>query len=94
MVDHGHDLVRYCVSGDRESDFRFLSQVQEQFDSRIRFKSFDFFYRFGDLDEALRYYERLRSLEPIHVEVPSRDLEIAAEFVWRVDLPVGSPDWH
>jgi galactarate dehydratase (D-threo-forming) len=88
VVDHGHDLVRYYISGDPELDFGFLSRVRERFGYQVGFKSFDFSYRFADLEEALRYYERLRPLDPIHVEAPSRDLEVAAQFVRRVDLPV------
>jgi len=88
VVDHGHDLVRYYISGNLENDFQFLSRVKERFGNRVRFKSFDFSHRFADADEALRYYERLRPLDPIHVEAPSRDLDVTAEFVGRVDLPV------
>jgi len=88
VIDHGHDLVRYYISGNLENDFQFLSQVKERFGAQVRFKSFDFSHRFDDADEALRYYERLRPLDPIHVEAPSRDLDITAEFVRRVDLPV------
>ena len=88
VVDHGHDLVRYYISGNLENDFQFLSQVKERLGERIHFKSFDFSHRFDDVDLALRYYERLRPLDPIHVEAPSRDLDITAEFVKRVDLPV------
>ena len=88
VVDHGHDLVRYYISGNLENDFQFLNQVKERLGDRIHFKSFDFSHRFDDADDALRYYERLRPLNPIHVEAPSRDLDITAEFVKRVDLPV------
>ena len=88
VIDHGHDLVRYYISGNLENDFQFLSQVKERFGERIGFKSFDFSHRFDDVDEALLYYQRLRPLDPIHVEAPSRDLDVTAEFVKRVDLPV------
>ena len=88
VVDHGHDLVRYYISGNLESDVQFLTRVRERFGDRIGFKSFDFSHRYDDVDEAMRCYEQLRPFGPIHVEAPSRDLDIAAEFVKRTDLPV------
>ncbi len=88
VVDHGHDLVRYYISRDLENDVRFATRTRERFGDRIGFKSFDFAHHFDDVDEALRYYEGLRPFDPIHVEGPSHDLEMAAEFVRRTDLPV------
>jgi L-alanine-DL-glutamate epimerase-like enolase superfamily enzyme len=88
VVDHGHDLVRFYISGDLEIDFGFLSATQERFGGAVRFKSFDFSQRFNDADEALKYYEGLRPLDPMIVEGPSNDLEVATEFVRRTDLPV------
>ncbi len=88
VVENGHDLVRYYLSGDLDNDVRFMREARVRFGEKIGFKSFDFSHRFNDVDEALRHYEALRPFDPIHVEGPSRDLEVAAEFVRRTDLPV------
>ena len=36
----------------------------------------------------MRYYDRLRPFDPIHVEAPSQDLDVCAAFTQRADLPV------
>ena len=88
VLDLGHDLVRYYVSGDMELDYRFLQAVRERFEGRVGFKSFDMASKFKEWETAMRYYDRLRPLEPIHVEGPSKNLDVCAEFTRRADLPV------
>ena len=88
LVDLGHHLFRYYVSGDSALDDRFLGQVEERFGEQVRLKSLDFSGRFRDWETALRYAEVIRPHAPFHFEQPSRDLRVCADFVKRVDLPV------
>lgn len=88
LVDLGHHLFRYYVSGDSALDDRFLSEVKSRFADQLRLKSLDFSGRFQDWETAIRYAEVIRPHAPFHFEQPSRDLRVCAEFVKRVDLPV------
>ena len=88
LVDHGHHLFRYYVSGDADLDDRFLNDMFARFGDRIRLKQLDFSGRFTDWQTALRYADVLRHHAPFHWEQPSRDLRVCAEFTKRVDLPV------
>ena len=88
LVDLGHHLFRYYVSGDNDLDNRFLSEMKSRFGDQIRLKQIDFSGRFRDWDVALRYAQSLRHHEPFHFEQPSRDLRTCAEFTKRMDLPV------
>lgn len=88
LVELGHHLFRYYVSGDSALDDRFLGEVKSRFGARVRLKSLDFSGRFRDWAEALRYAEALRHHEPYHFEQPSNDLRVCAQFTRRVDLPV------
>lgn len=88
LVDLGHHLFRYYVSGDSALDDRFLSDMKFRFGDRIRLKSLDFSGRFKDWETALRYADVIRHHEPFHFEQPSNNLRVCAEFTKRVDLPV------
>jgi muconate cycloisomerase len=88
LVDLGHHLFRYYVSGDAALDDRFLKEVKARFGEKIRLKSLDFSGRFRDWAEALRYAQALRHHDPFHFEQPANDLRICAQFTRRVDLPV------
>lgn len=91
LVDLGHHLFRFYVSGDAELDDRFLTEMTTRYGEALRLKSVDFSGRFSDWQEVLRYGDRLRHHEPYHFEQPSRDMRTSAEFTRRVDLPV---TWH
>ena len=91
LVDLGHHLFRYYVSGDVDLDDRFLTEMKSRHGDRIRLKSIDFSGRFRDWQEVLRYGDRLRHHDPYHFEQPTRDLRSSAQFTKRVDLPV---TWH
>ena len=88
LVDLGHHLFRYYVSGDSELDDQFLIQMQSRFGEQIRLKQIDFSGRFKDWETALHYADVLRHHEPYHFEQPSRDLQVCVEFTKRMDLPV------
>ena len=88
LVDLGHHLFRYYVSGDSRLDDRFLTEMKARFGEQIQLKSLDFSHRFRDWESAVRYANVLRHHEPYHFEGPSRSLRVNAEFVKRVDLPV------
>lgn len=88
LVDLGHHLYRFYVSGDCALDDRFLGEVKSRFGDQLRLKSIDFSGRFKDWVEALHYGEALRHHAPYHFEQPSYDLKICAQFTRRVDLPV------
>ena len=88
IVDLGHHLFRYYVSGDSRVDDRFLTEMKSRFGDRIRLKSIDMSLRFDAWDTALRYAEVLRHHDPIHFEHPSRSMRVNAEFTRRWDLPV------
>lgn len=91
LVDLGHHLFRFYVSGDAELDDRFLTEMFARHGDKLKLKSVDFSGRFRDWQEVLRYGNRLRHHEPFHFEQPSRDMRVSAEFTRRVDLPV---TWH
>ena len=103
LVDLGHHLFRYYVSGDPDLDDDFLTRVEDRFGDEVRLKSIDFSGRFSDWQEALRYADRLRHHDPYHFEQPSgspyndlfakrqepqNNMRVSAEFTKRVDLPV------
>ena len=88
LVDLGHHLFRYYVSGESELDDRFLSEMKVRFGAAIRLKSLDFSGRFQDWETALRYADAIRHHDPFHFEQPSRDLRVCAQFTRRVNLPV------
>lgn len=88
LVDLGHHLFRYYVSGDSGLDDRFLTGVKARFGEQIRLKSLDFSGRFREWEAALRYAQTLRHHNPFHFEQPSTDLRVCAQFTRRVDLPV------
>ena len=88
LVDLGHHLFRYYVSGDSALDVRFLNEMMARFGDRIRLKQIDFSGRFHDWEIALRYADALRHFNPYHFEQPSRDLRVCAEFTRRMDLHV------
>ena len=91
LVDMGHHLFRYYVSGDSALDDRFLMEMKARYGEKIKLKSLDFSGRFTDWETAIRYAEVLRHHNPYHFEQPSRDMRVSAEFVKRVDLHVS---WH
>jgi muconate cycloisomerase len=91
LVDLGHHLFRFYVSGDVDLDNRYLTEMKSRHGDQIRLKSIDFSGRFKDWQEVLRYGNTLRHHEPYHFEQPSRDMRVSAEFTKRVDLPV---TWH
>ena len=88
LVDLGHHLFRYYVSGDSAMDDRFLTEMKARFGDQIRLKQLDFSGRFNDWETALRYADALRHHTPYHFEQPSRNLRVCAEFTKRMDLPV------
>jgi muconate cycloisomerase len=88
LVDLGHHLFRYYVSGESGLDDRFLTGAKARFDDRVRLKSIDFSGRFRDWETALRYADALRHHDPYHFEQPSTRLRQNAEFTRRMDLPV------
>ena len=91
LVELGHHLFRYYVSGDSALDDRFLTEVKARFGDQIKLKSLDFSGRFTDWETVVRYAEVIRHHDPYHFEQPSRNMRVSAEFVRRVDLPV---TWH
>ena len=91
LVDLGHHLFRYYISGDAALDDRFLTDMKTRFGDTMRLKSIDLSGRFNDWEQAVRYAEVLRHHNPYHFEQPSRDMRVSAEFVKRVDLHVS---WH
>jgi muconate cycloisomerase len=88
LVDLGHPLFRYYVSGDAALDDRFLTEMAARYGDRLKLKSIDFSGRFTDWEPAVRYAEVLRHHNPYHFEQPSGSLRQSAEFVKRVDLHV------
>ncbi len=88
LVDLGHHLFRYYISGDSALDDRFLTEMKSRFGERIKLKQIDFSGRFRDWETALRYADVLRHHAPYHFEQPSRDLQACAEFTRRMDVPV------
>jgi len=89
LVDHGHHLIRFYISGDNvELDNRFLTTVFDKFGDKVKLKQIDFSGRFTDWRAALEYAQALRHHNPYHFEQPSRDLRVCAEFTKRMDLPV------
>ena len=88
LVDHGHHLFRYYVSGDSALDDKFLTEMKARLGDKIKLKSLDFSGRFNDWDSAIRYAEVIRHHSPYHFEQPSRNLRVCADFTRRVDLPV------
>jgi L-alanine-DL-glutamate epimerase-like enolase superfamily enzyme len=88
LIDHGHHLFRFYVSGDAEFDNDFLTDMFARYGDKIRLKQIDFSGRFSDWQTALRYADVLRHHNPFHFEQPSRDLRVCAEFTKRMDLPV------
>lgn len=88
LVDLGHHLFRYYVSGDSALDDRFLTEMKSRYGDQIKLKSLDFSGRFRDWETALRYADALRHHAPYHFEQPSTTLRVSAEFTKRVDLPV------
>lgn len=88
LVDLGHHLFRYYVSGDSQLDDLFLTQMKQRLGDAIKLKSLDFSQRFKEWEAAVRYAQDLRHHAPYHFEGPSHDLRVCAEFTKRVDLPV------
>ncbi len=89
LVDHGHHLIRFYISGDdAELDNRFLTTVFDRFGDKVKLKQIDFSGRFNDWRAALEYAQALRHHNPYHFEQPSRNLRVCAEFTKRMDLPV------
>ena len=88
LVDLGHHLFRYYVSGDSGLDDRFLSDMKSRFGKGIRLKSLDFSGRFTEWETVVRYADVIRHHDPFHFEQPSRSMRVCAEFTKRVDLPV------
>ena len=88
LIDLGHHLFRYYVSGDSALDDRFLTEMKFRFGEQIKLKQIDFSGRFSDWETAHRYADVLRHHAPYHFEQPSRDLQVSAEFTKRMDLPV------
>ena len=88
LIDLGHHLFRYYISGDSALDDRFLTEMKSRFGERIKLKQLDCSGRFNDWETALRYADVLRHHAPYHFEQPSRDLQVCAEFTKRMDLPV------
>ena len=62
LVDLGHHLFRYYVSGDSALDNRFLTEMKSRFFDRIRLKSLDFSGRFTDWETVVRYADAIRHL--------------------------------
>ena len=88
LVDHGHHLFRYYISGDTALDDRFLTEMKARYGDKIRLKQIDMCGRFSDWESALRCAQVLRHHEPLHFEQPSRDLGVCAEFNTRFDMDV------
>ena len=88
LIDLGHHLFRYYISGDSALDDRFLTEMKSRFSERIKLKQLDCSGRFNDWETALRYADVLRHHTPYHFEQPSRDLQVCVEFTKRMDLPV------
>ena len=88
LIDLGHHLFRYYISGDSALDDRFLTEMKSRSGERIKLKQLDCSGRFNDWETALRYADVLRHHAPYHFEQPSRDLQVCAEFTKRMDLPV------
>ena len=88
LVDLGHHLFRYYVSGDSALDDQFLTEMKSRFGEQIKLKQIDFSGRFNDWETALRYADVLRHYTPYHFEQPSRNLRVCTEFTKRMDLPV------
>ena len=88
LVDLGHHLFRYYISGDSDLDDRFLSEMKARFGEKIRLKAIDLIGSFPDWETALRYTDVLRRHDPMNFEQPSNDLRVCADFVKRVDVPV------
>jgi len=88
LVDHGHHLFRFYVSGDSALDDKFLSAAKQRLGDQVKLKSLDFSGRFNDWESALRYADVIRHHSPYHFEQPSGNLRVCADFVKRVDLPV------
>ena len=88
LVDLGHHLFRYYVSGDADRDNRFITEMKSRFGDKIKLKAFDFSGRFNDWETALRYADVLRHHNPYNFEQPSNDLRVCAEFVKRMDTQV------
>ncbi|MXV73007.1 hypothetical protein F4Z99_01870 [Candidatus Poribacteria bacterium] len=88
LIDLGHHLFRYYISGDSDLDNRFLTEMKARFGEQIKLKQLDCSGRFSDSETALRYADVLRHHAPYHFEQPSRDLQVCAEFTKRMDLPV------
>lgn len=88
LVDLGHHLFRYYISGDSNLDNQFLTEMFSRFGESIRLKQIDFSGRFSNWESALRYADALRHHNPYHFEQPSRDLRVCAEFTRRMDLHV------
>ena len=88
LVDLGHHLYRYYVSGDSALDVRFLTEVNERYGNLLKLKSLDLQGRFNDWESAMRYAEVIRPFNPYHFEQPSNSLRVSAEFTKRFDLPV------
>ncbi len=91
LVDLGHHLFRFYVSGESSLDDRFLTEVKARWGEKVKLKSLDFSGRFTNWEEVLRYGMALRHHDPFHFEQPSRDMRVSAQFTKRVDLPV---TWH
>ncbi len=88
LVDLGHHLFRYYISGDADLDNRFITEMKARFGEAIRLKAFDLIGDFPDWESALRYADVLRHHDPYNFEQPSNDLRVSAEFVKRMDVPV------
>ena len=88
LIDLGHHLFRYYVSGDCQLDDRFLTEMKSRHGDRIKLKQLDFSGRFRDWESALRYADGLRHHEPYHFEQPSNSMRVSAQFTKRMDLPV------
>ena len=88
LVDMGHHLFRYYVSGDSALDDRFLTEMKSRHGDKVQLKSLDMSARFTDWEPALRYAEALQHHEPLHFEQPSRDMKVCSEFTRRLDAQV------
>lgn len=94
LVDLGHHLFRFYISGDAEKDDRFLTEMKNRFGDKIRLKSIDLIGNFPDWETPLRYANVLRHHEPYNFEQPSNDMKVSAEFVKRMDVPVSMHIWN
>jgi L-alanine-DL-glutamate epimerase-like enolase superfamily enzyme len=88
LVDLGHHLFRYYISGDAALDDRFLTEMNDRHGDQLKLKQLDLSGRFNDWESALRYADALRHHDPYHFEQPSNSLRVSAEFTKRMDLPV------